>query len=498
MKKVKYFFLAITTIWISKTNAQYFQPLKASNKSEWLKDAELLTNTNLLLLHNHNTHYYYYDIEDDLAKNDQSLSTISLYNDQMQLLKEKKIYSTQDSIYVYNEIEEDEKNEEIIALGILITPEATFLSALWLDYNLNTLSKFIYTDDTIPNYIKFPFFVNSSNNIMTYNKEFDRNGQMISTYRDILITFEDQKNEQFIGFYPNEQFTSFYTPKSNTTTHRKTISIDYDTQDLVESSDQIAISANKTYLYGSTLTADCGKGTGQKSFIVKFNTENYTSEKFYVDPTENCLDYRNGVLGIDLYDDNYIYFINEVEGCNLLPLPDIERLCEVNYLSINCLDQQGNLRWSKYLGGDALYQDCNVVATADTGCLVLVTRFEQGVNNVIETEPVFLKETDTYYLKFDNKGNVVDTLTSNFSENELEDAIIQVYPNPANEWVTFKIPVTIPNELYIEVYNLKGQLKLSQKLSSEAIDISGLPTGHYTYKISSSSIEIKTGKLIKL
>lgn len=492
---MKCFTVLIFLLYLFPTTAQQLKPLKASQKSEWLKDAELLTNGNVAILHSHNTFIDYSRATEDLKRNSYSLSTISLYDEDMALINETKINSISDSILIFNYIEEDVVKKEIVALGVLITPDGGFYAAHWFDYNLNIINKFIYIEDTIAISTYSKFIVNSNHNIMFNGKEFDRNGNLISLYQFQTISYEDQSKNTYIGLNSNTgPYVFLHSSDIDTTLIIESESKGFDPIKIHQSSKNYAVNIKETHLYINTLFRSC-RYNYDRSSILKLNLADYSTELLYQDSTENCLDSRPGELGIDLYNDNYIYFINEAESCDEYPRPGFEPNCYVDYSYLRCIDKEGNLRWSKYLGGDANYSECSVVATPDSGCLVLVIRYEHGVN-LVTHDPDFKLETDTYYLKFDKNGQVIEPLSTDIAENESLNQRIHLYPNPANDVLKIDVPVFITEPLNLSIFNLKGQLVLSKKINNKPLSIPQLATGHYAYAISNSTKNIKTGKLI--
>lgn len=75
--------------------------------------------------------------------------------------------------------------------------------------------------------------------------------------------------------------------------------------------------------------------------------------------------------------------------------------------------------------------------------------------------------------------------------------IIKVYPNPAQDYISFSLP---GNELYtVKLYNSNGASVLETRIrGNNRIDISILTKGLYFYKISGKAEEIISGKIIKL
>ena len=74
--------------------------------------------------------------------------------------------------------------------------------------------------------------------------------------------------------------------------------------------------------------------------------------------------------------------------------------------------------------------------------------------------------------------------------------MLVVYPNPASNFVNFKISGTDINKADLSVSNLQGQLVLSQPiLAEETLDISQIPNGLYVYKLELNQKSV-SGKII--
>jgi hypothetical protein len=101
-------------------------------------------------------------------------------------------------------------------------------------------------------------------------------------------------------------------------------------------------------------------------------------------------------------------------------------------------------------------------------------------------------------LTFDTLGNPKKFVWSKIAptsgasiDNQLSKAIqLEVYPNPAKETLWLKVGENVKNEDYVfEIYNVQGQLVKSEKVAlqankSEAIDLSELHAGIYSWKMS--------------
>jgi len=166
--------------------------------------------------------------------------------------------------------------------------------------------------------------------------------------------------------------------------------------------------------------------------------------------------------------------------------------CSSSYNTIRCINEKGDLRWSHIVGGDASYRPCGVVATKDSGCVVFVYRYEPLVNTQ--------HECDLYYLKFDKDGNaqVPDSLLVSIAEPIYPNKQkLFLYPNPVKDFLYLNQTFNANENLFIEIYNAKGQLSLSQKVNNTEIDVQHLPNGLYAYPLRKQGKILKRDKLLK-
>lgn len=74
---------------------------------------------------------------------------------------------------------------------------------------------------------------------------------------------------------------------------------------------------------------------------------------------------------------------------------------------------------------------------------------------------------------------------------------INVYPNPANEFLTVDIPAKLA-KCSINIYSFNGQLEIQESIgNSTIIDISGLSNGLYYFEIVKNHNTINTGTIVK-
>jgi len=75
---------------------------------------------------------------------------------------------------------------------------------------------------------------------------------------------------------------------------------------------------------------------------------------------------------------------------------------------------------------------------------------------------------------------------------------IQVYPNPANDYINVKFCDNSNSDCFISIYNIQGKLMISRKLEliDSKIYISDFKTGIYIFKIFDNEKVLKLDKLI--
>ncbi|MDG1850278.1 MAG: T9SS type A sorting domain-containing protein, partial [Flavobacteriales bacterium] len=76
---------------------------------------------------------------------------------------------------------------------------------------------------------------------------------------------------------------------------------------------------------------------------------------------------------------------------------------------------------------------------------------------------------------------------------ETQTSVATIYPNPANNFIT----ITDVDFTSVEVYNLTGQIVQINNSNSKVIEISTLPIGVYTLKITDINGNLSHSKLIK-
>ena len=156
-----------------------------------------------------------------------------------------------------------------------------------------------------------------------------------------------------------------------------------------------------------------------------------------------------------------------------------------NYFFIDLLNENLNLKWQKYYGGDAYYTLYNSLATDDGGFIVLGTVYDE---NKAENY------RDIYLLKVDSLGNYIPaTIPENPVTNNYN-----IYPNPGNDYFNLDLSSQqYPVEL--KVYDISGKLLSSETIENnyQRIHTSDLKSGLYFIRITDNNKLEKTVKWVK-
>ncbi|MDI9320830.1 MAG: T9SS type A sorting domain-containing protein [Phycisphaerales bacterium] len=155
----------------------------------------------------------------------------------------------------------------------------------------------------------------------------------------------------------------------------------------------------------------------------------------------------------------------------------------VNKLAVAKHDTSGKCQWLRYIETGENIQTISLFGTSDSGLMLLAI--------INKYSPV--SNTDMFIIKLNENGFPLSII--NVSE-QLRTGIV-LYPNPATNTISFKGAATGSQVL---LYNMLGQLLLQEKIvqDEEAISVSQLPTGTYSYTINDADgHKISSGKWIK-
>ena len=140
------------------------------------------------------------------------------------------------------------------------------------------------------------------------------------------------------------------------------------------------------------------------------------------------------------------------------------------------LDNEMNINWEQYYGGDAYYIMHGVLATEDGGCLVYGRRHD-FINNpgVIEL----------YVMKVDENGDVISSNSIPLGREEFT-----IFPNPFHNELYLKSE-SIVELSKVKIYDIAGRIMLTATNFSSRLDTSTLPVGAFVLVV-----EDKTGKIL--
>ncbi|MBA3664499.1 MAG: multicopper oxidase domain-containing protein [Bacteroidetes bacterium] len=200
----------------------------------------------------------------------------------------------------------------------------------------------------------------------------------------------------------------------------------------------------------------------------------------------------NGKCGSEILNDDSIK-IKGAQGEKILM-----RLANIGYLT-------NRIIFPSWLGARIIDSDGRPLPNAivnDTCYIMPGERFSVMLQPTIQATANVAVE----YLDM-NTGNI--TLTNQvpvningvigIKEEQLQEQLFSVYPNPGSDLITIKSSVQINSSLQCKVYNTLGQLVLEKNIrSGETIDVSLLPSGLYNIIIYSSEVKSQSCKLIKV
>jgi hypothetical protein len=152
----------------------------------------------------------------------------------------------------------------------------------------------------------------------------------------------------------------------------------------------------------------------------------------------------------------------------------------LNRFTVTKTDANTNIIWSRfYEDNEHVFQPCSVMATSDEGCLVTGRCWTLDQT-----------EAKLFVLKFFADGSL------SVSEKESFVRPFTYYPNPAKEQLHMQFsPDVQPKQ--IELYDLQGRLVRTQSKAFENIDMSQLPVGTYTLRVTLEDGKSYTDKVVK-
>lgn len=196
---------------------------------------------------------------------------------------------------------------------------------------------------------------------------------------------------------------------------------------------------------------------------------------YYTDPEVKT---RGGVTSIDYYFPNCI-FTGGTEGYKVgiwIPYP--------SWYAIAKMDNDLNLVYEKYIGGDAYYDFSTITASNDGGVLVTGTRYDY-LNQDFERDALIIKLDSSDFTVGQNEHNFI----------KMADAI--VYPNPGNDYLNIRTSLKNVN---FRLFDSNGHLVIEKKLDQliTVINTEQLKPGTYLWQIADSEQIYETAKWLKV
>lgn len=173
-----------------------------------------------------------------------------------------------------------------------------------------------------------------------------------------------------------------------------------------------------------------------------------------------------------IYVANYLNFFN---GLNTLTSND--SICITRY------DENLNIKWQRFIGGDNNYHVMKIFPAPDGGCI-----FSMTIHDLV---------TDTYdgvIVWIDSLGNKVLSIPHNI---DLFDKFT-VYPNPGSSELNVLIPENIKTTTF-ELYNSVGVLCKEEQFDSDRLNLNTneLKSGLYFYRLRQGNNIVSQGKWVK-
>ena len=152
----------------------------------------------------------------------------------------------------------------------------------------------------------------------------------------------------------------------------------------------------------------------------------------------------------------------------------------MNRFTVTKTDANTNIIWSRfYEDGEHVFQPCSVMATSDGGCLVTGRYWTLDQT-----------EAKLFVLKFFSDGSL------SVSEKESFVRPYAFYPNPVKEQLLMQFSPDV-QPAQIELYDLQGRLVRTQSKAFESIDMSQLPAGTYTLRVTLEDGKTYSDKVVK-
>jgi hypothetical protein len=148
------------------------------------------------------------------------------------------------------------------------------------------------------------------------------------------------------------------------------------------------------------------------------------------------------------------------------------------------MDSTGKVIWEKTYQNTHYNILNSIMATSDSGCLLMGSTFDYETNQA--------NEYDAWIIKVGPDGN----LTTGITENELAPEDFIVYPNPTSDELTIRVPNS--SETTVTIYDNQGKFTLKQTFSIQTkLDLTQFPNGLFIYELITSDGKVGRGKIVK-
>jgi len=154
-----------------------------------------------------------------------------------------------------------------------------------------------------------------------------------------------------------------------------------------------------------------------------------------------------------------------------------------SYIIIGKYDSTLNIKWQKSYGGDTYYMVWSIIATTDGGCIIGASTNDYATMG---------DQRDIYILKVDSNGLITGIHQPPMNTTKK----ILVYPNPGNDLIY--VETQLKNTVF-HLYDLMGNEVCNKDLipGRNEMQIQGLKSGLYFYRIARDSQVIECGKWLK-
>jgi len=157
---------------------------------------------------------------------------------------------------------------------------------------------------------------------------------------------------------------------------------------------------------------------------------------------------------------------------------------EESFLQVDCLDENLNIVWEKFYGGDSYFILMYILGTDDGGFLLLASKYSNGIEGP--------HERDILLLKADQDGLITSLQDS--PDIPIKNAI--VLPNPGTDYLELCSGVY---PAVFQLYHISGQKLIEQQTTSEQerINTSSLKKATYIWKLIKDGQIVESGKWVK-